>query len=145
VPRKPKRTNKPNVGIGYLIPSLSRERNERLQLKIRVEGENFQQHKDLIRIICPEAPTVVRGDELVVNYQLNIDYFGGIVEKLQALLELAKAGVFIQGSLAELRHGESLILDIADLVGELPSYVATPDDVVVLVGDHSEIEGENET
>lgn len=111
-------------------------RHERLSLKLRVEDTDPLSVKQEVKTLLGRVPPFHTGDTLVIDYALSINYFGDVAKKLTAILALAEKGVILEGSISEFTQGQSLILEVARLLQQLPQYVVRPTDVVEKIGCH---------
>jgi hypothetical protein len=90
-------------------------RSESLQVKLTVDKTLADKYKDEVACLNGGGFPVHEGDILHLNYQFSIDYFGNIVKRFQAIRKLLDDPAVVRDvSLNELKHGESLIVELLD-------------------------------
>ncbi len=140
MPRKPKRDpdrNKPHVGFGLL--GYLADRRESLQLRLRVEEPTRPELQSAIKAVLGKDPPPMQADDtLNLDYKLEVDYFGSVAQKLTGILELAEAGVAIEGDVTVLTQGKSLIVEVLNLLQELPNYLPIEGEHVEKIGYENE-------
>lgn len=91
-------------------------RNESLVFKLRLNAD--QADSPHVRVFTPVH--VKKDDTLNLTWILDINYFGGVEEKLNALLEiLQNDSVIIQCSHQEIRKGRCLIERVLDKIKQV--------------------------
>jgi hypothetical protein len=90
-------------------------RSETLRVKLTVDKTLADKYKDEVTCLSRGDFPIAEGDILHLNYQFSIDYFGNIVKRFQAIRKLLDDPAVVRDmSLNELKHGESLIVELLD-------------------------------
>jgi len=83
------------------------EREEEFSFKLKLKGNNLTP-KDKERITKLFDIFVADGDEININYNFYIHYFGGIVERLETIIALMDKGEVTKIKSKELKHARCL-------------------------------------
>lgn len=92
------------------------ERTEKLEIKLELDKTRADKFKSEVDLLTEGmVPLVDEGDTLKVTYTFSVDYFGNIVKGLQAVRALLSDRWVVRDvNINELKHGESLIVELLD-------------------------------
>lgn len=94
------------------------ERTETIFVEQELDKSKADRFREEIALFC-DPPPIEEGDTLKIAYRISIAYFGQIVERLEAMLKMAQAGVITKMDYVELEHGRSLVLELGRLMEKL--------------------------
>lgn len=103
-------------------------RRETLRFRIDLDRAQARKHRTAIAALTPHfrQDALHDGDTLKLDYSLDVTYFGEVVAKLEALVEILEDDeLSLAGDLEELLHGRSLIEDVFGLVDQLAAREAS--------------------
>lgn len=99
-----------------------RFRQETLRIQMALEKSAHDRHSEALKSLNCAVGDVHSGDQVMVNYQFDITYWGGVVDKLRAVLELCNdEEIVISEFHEELKHGECVIEHVALALRDLKS------------------------
>lgn len=100
-------------------------RTEKIVIKMTLDKARAEKHKDALGVLPIVAPKMNEGDELKASYTFNCNYLGNVAGCLRAVLDIVRdKGVVSQVEINELKHGESLILEIGAALKDLQRELA---------------------
>jgi uncharacterized membrane-anchored protein YhcB (DUF1043 family) len=86
---------------------------ETLKMTLKLDKTQAEKYTNEVKEFFAETPDMLEGDELIIDYRVNITYFGEVARKLKTIQTLLKdKGVVLEADTEELLHGECLIQEV---------------------------------
>ena len=99
------------------------QRTENLKLSTTINGSEKERLKKAKKVMKfdIDIDSITEIDELNVNYNFTVEYFGKCVETIQFFSDLIKEGHVIHADLECLNHTECLIQTLFDSIQKIKS------------------------
>lgn len=91
-------------------------RVEHIRIELALDKSRADKHAAVLdELVGKACPAIDEGDTLKVSYDFRCEYWGGVERKLASISALlADPAIVVRADLAELLHGQSVIVGIVD-------------------------------